>query len=184
MNRLLSKFDIANIFYSNFTPAIDWEMVEDISWMFNEGILKLEVISVAKTDKFLKEIDLIQDERYKHVYESGGSIRHQALKKLAAEFLMSRYKVRSDDIRYEYPFYGYEVDVSDLHFGYLCECGDANPAKVEFYLLQPLVKALITLPYPKNNASVKAYIFSPGSKFVEYVTFKKRYFRNKIKRRT
>lgn len=34
--------DLARIFYSNYQPQTDWVQLEEILWMFDEGLFKFE----------------------------------------------------------------------------------------------------------------------------------------------
>ncbi len=179
---MMNKFDLAKIFYSNYTASTDWEMMEEISLMLEERMLDIQSIVAASYADFLKAIDQINTGRYKHVVESGDSIRHQALKIVATNFLINRFNLSSDDIKYELPFFGYEVDVCDKGFKYLCECGDTNSKKLEFYLTQPDVESMVIFPYPKDSNSLTAYLFTPRPIFKEYISFKHQYMRDKIKR--
>ena len=37
----MTSEDFVKIFYSNFTPGIDWANIDEIAWMFQEGLFSL-----------------------------------------------------------------------------------------------------------------------------------------------
>ncbi|MFH0937629.1 MAG: hypothetical protein V1808_05065 [Candidatus Daviesbacteria bacterium] len=174
--------DVKRIFYSHYTANFDWEQLEEILWMYQEGLLTIEKIFLETEDEFLQKVEKIEKNRYKYVEESGDSIRHQALKLVGKEWLESHFKIDSADILYEQPLAGFEVDVIDKSFSFPVECGDSNPSKVENYLAKERVKAMTMIPYPLSG-DVFAFIFKAKPKFKKYFSFKKNYMLGRMPKR-
>lgn len=172
----------ARIFYSNYQPSTDWAQLEEILWMFDEGLFKFERAHIYSKLKFLKLISSIENGENKKGWEDGDSITHQALKLIGAELLLKRFQINKRDILFERPFIGFEVDVIDRNKNLPIECGDTNAIKLEHYLIADGVKQMIIIPYP-HGKDVFAFIFTASPKFKDYVLFKKDYLRKRIKRR-
>lgn len=174
--------DLARIFYSNYQPQTDWVQLEEILWMFDEGLFKFEEVRICSKLKFLKLISSIENGENKEGWEDGDSITHQALKLLGAELLSKRFQINKRDILFERPFIGFEVDVIDLNKTLPIECGDTNAIKLERYLIADGVKQMIIIPYP-HGKDVSAFIFTARPKFKDYVLFKRDYLRRCIRKK-
>lgn len=174
--------DFARIFYSNYQPNTDWVQLEEILWMFDEGLFKFEKVRISSKLKFLKLISSIENGKNKEGWEDGDSITHQALKLIGAELLSKRFLINKRDILLERPFIGFEVDVIDRNKTFPTECGDTNAIKLEHYLIADGVKRMIVIPYP-HKGNIFAFIFTALPRFKDYVLFKRDYLRKNMKRR-
>lgn len=172
--------DFVHIFYSNYSSNTDWEQLEEILWMHDNHLFTLKKIKLASHEQFCDLIDLFSQNRYKYVEESGDGIAHQALKKIASDFLISQFGIKAEDILFEQSFCGFEADVIDKTLHFPIECGDTNPFKFEKYLLNENVKKLIIIPYP-HDKEIFAFIFTPTSKLKEYLLHKRSYLRQTIR---
>ena len=150
--------------------------------MYQNKLFTLNKIPVATHAEFLENIKLIEQNRYKKVWESGDSIPHQALKMIGASYLQQIYKLNSADIYYEFPFVGFEVDVIDKLLTHPIECGDTNPLKLEHYLIANSVSDMVILPYP-HQKNVYGYSFVHKADFKKYILFKRDFLRQKIRSR-
>lgn len=174
--------DLAKIFYSNYLASTDWDELSEISWMLENNLLSFNKSWVCSHRQFINKVSLIQEERFKHVIESGDGIRHQALKLIVTNLLNAKYGIDLTDILYEHVFLGFEVDVIDKNLGYPTECGDSNPQKLEKYLASPTVKHVLILPYPLDGRDPQVFIFSARPEFQKYISFKNDFIRKKFRR--
>lgn len=52
--------DFVKIFYSyHYNPSIDWDNIDEIAWMYQEGLLNLSVQVIASYDEFNQRIDQV-----------------------------------------------------------------------------------------------------------------------------
>jgi len=121
--------DFVKIFYSNFTLNIDWDNIDEITWMYNEGLFSMIAQPVALHDEFNERIELVSKPKNGFV-RSGENGGHLALKSLARDHLVGHCNVLNGDVRYEYPLIGFEVDVIDKDLHFPVECGDTNVLKL------------------------------------------------------
>lgn len=51
----MTSEDFLRIFYSNFSPNIDWANIDEIAWMHQEGLFTVsdQVIALSTTEKML-----------------------------------------------------------------------------------------------------------------------------------
>ena len=135
----MTSEDFVKIFYSNFTPNIDWTNIDEITWMYEEGLFVISSEIIATNDEFIKRIDFVLDPKNGFI-RSGESDGHLALKSFAKDFFIRYCDVPKEDIRVEYPLIGFEVDVIDKDLRFPTECGDTNALKLEKYLILPTTK--------------------------------------------
>ena len=166
----MTSDDFVKIFYSNYTPNIDWANIDEIVWMYQEGLFTLTSKVIASNEKFLKRIDFVLDPRNGFM-RNGESDIHMALKSFAKDYLSRDYNVPEDEIRYEYPLIGFEVDMIDKRLSYPVECGDTNALKLEKYLALLGTRKMLILPYP-HSGDVKVFEFSANPRFFEYIEHK------------
>lgn len=173
----MTSEDFLKIFYSNFTPNIGWANIDEINWMYQEGLFTLSSKVIASSNEFLERIDFVLDPKNKFMRngESGG---HLALKSLATDYLISYCGVLEKDIRYEYPLIGFEVDVIDKSLHFPAECGDTNALKLEKYLALSTTREMLILPYP-DSRNVKVFLFESKSRFFEYIQHKQSFLNQK-----
>lgn len=169
--------DFLKIFYSNFSPNIDWANIDEITWMYQEGLFTVSTQLIALSDEFAKRIDLVMNPK-KRFIRSGESDGHLALKSFAADYLIKYCGIREEDIQYEYPLIGFEVDVIDKDLGFPTECGDTNALKLEKYLALPGTKQMAILPYP-HSEDVKVFIFEAKPRFFDYIKHKQNFLNRK-----
>ena len=55
----MTSDDFVKIFYSNFTPNIDWANIDEIAWIYQEGLFTVSSKIIASSDEFLKRIDFV-----------------------------------------------------------------------------------------------------------------------------
>lgn len=168
--------DFVRIFYSNSPRAIDWQNIDEITWMYQEGLITVEVETISSHDDFIQKIDFVL-EPTNGLIRNGESAGHMALKSLAADFLQSKWHVK--DIHYEYNLIGFEVDVIDADLHFPCECGDTNAIKLEKYFEIPTTTVFTILPYA-HEQDIKAYLFQVTPRFFEYLLFKQKQYSKKI----
>ncbi len=173
----MTSDDFVKIFYSNFTPNIDWANIDEINWMYQEGLFTLTSKVITSSDKFLTRIDFVLDPKNGFT-RSGESDAHLALKSFAKDYLTSHCDVPENEIRYEYPLIGFEVDVIDKDLYFPTECGDTNALKLENYLSFSTSKKMLILPYP-HSGDVKVFEFQANPKFFEYVRHKQNFLNQK-----
>lgn len=166
----MNSDDFVKIFYSNYSPNIDWANIDEITWMYEEGLFTVSVKVIAQNSEFIKRIDSVLDPKNGFI-KNGESDGHMALKSFAVDYLTSRCEVAKEDIRIEYPLIGFEVDVIDKGLHFPTECGDTNALKLEKYLSLPSTKKVLILPYP-HSESVKVFEFVANPKFFEYIKHK------------
>lgn len=162
--------DFAKIFYSNFNPVIDWANIDEIAWMYQESLFTVDQQVIAQGDEFIKRIDFVLDPRNGFI-KSGEQDRHVALKSFAKDYLILHCGVSENNIRYEYPLIGFEVDVIDKDLHCPVECGDTNALKLEKYLALPSTEKMLILPYPQS-VGVKVFEFCAKPRFFEYIKHK------------
>lgn len=169
--------DFVKIFYSNYTPNIDWDYINEINWMYREELFVLSSKVIASNEEFLKRIDFVLDPRNGFM-RNGESDGHLALKSFAKDYLTADHNVPESEIRYEYPLIGFEVDVIDKSLCYPTECGDTNALKLEKYLALPATKKMLILPYPRSE-NVKVFEFQANPRFFEYIKHKQNFLNQK-----
>ncbi|MBI4035991.1 hypothetical protein HY383_03500 [Candidatus Daviesbacteria bacterium] len=173
----MTSEDFVKIFYSNFTPNIDWDNIDEIAWMHQEGLFTISSQVLAQPDEFITKIDFVLDSK-NGFSKSGENDGHLALKSFAKDYLTSQCGVFEKDIKYEYPLIGFEVDVIDKDLYFPTECGDTNALKLEKYLALPATKKVLILPYP-HSAEVKVFEFVANPRFFEYVKHKQAFLNQK-----
>lgn len=154
----MTSEDFAKIFYSNFIPSIDWANLDEIAWMYGEGLFKVFCQELASPEEFIKR--------------NGESLNHIALKSFATDYLFKQYGIPKENVIYEYPLIGFEADVIDKNLYYPVECGDTNALKLEKYLTLPSTKKMLILPYPRSG-NVRVFEFCANPRFFEYIKHKK-----------
>jgi len=169
----MTSDDFVKIFYSNFSPNIDWDNINEISWMHQEGLFTISPQVIASNNEFLKRIDFVRDPKNGFM-RNGESDGHLALKSFAKDYLIKHCGVSEKEIRYEYPLIGFEVDVIDKDLSFPVECGDTNALKFEKYLLLPSVKKMLILPYP-HSTDVQVFRFEAKPRFFEYIKHKQNF---------
>lgn len=165
--------DFVKIFYSNFTPNIDWANIDEIAWMYQEGLFIVTTQLIASGDEFANRIDLVMNPKNGFT-KSGESDEHLALKSFAADYLIKHCGIRVGDIQYEYPLIGFEVDVIDKNLRFPIECGDTNALKLEKYLALSTTEKMLILPYP-HSADVRTFQFKAKPRFFEYIKHKRNF---------
>lgn len=173
----MTSEDFVKIFYSNFTLSIDWNNLDEISWMYQEGLFAVSVQVIAPPDEFIKRIDVVLDPKNGFL-KSGENDGHLALKSFAKDYLISQCGVSEKDIRQEYPLIGFEVDLIDKDLHFPTECGDTNALKLEKYLALPATKKMLILPYP-HSTEVKVFEFVANPRFFEYIQHKQNFLNQK-----
>lgn len=165
--------DFVKVFYSNFSPNTDWANIDEVNWMYQQGLFTVSSNVVALHDEFTKRIDFVSDPRNGFM-RNGESHGHLALKSFAKDYLSLHCDVPENEIRYEYPLIGFEVDVIDKDLSYPTECGDTNALKLEKYLGLLTTKKMLILPYP-HLADVKVFEFVANPSFFEYIKHKQNF---------
>lgn len=173
----MTSDDFVKIFYSNFSPGIDWANINEITWMYQEELFIISSKVIASDDEFLNRVDFVLDPKNK-LARSGESDGHLALKSFAKDYLILHCEVPENEIRYEYPLIGFEVDVIDKDLSCPTECGDTNALKLEKYLSLPTTKRMLILPYP-HSGDVKVFEFVANPGFFEYINHKKNFLNRK-----
>lgn len=178
--RKMTNEDFVKIFYSyHYNPSIDWDSIEEITWMYQEGLFNFSEEVIASKDQFNQRLDKVAKGKSKAI-KNGESDGHLALKSFAKDYLVQRCGILEDDIRYEFPLIGFEVDVIDKNLRFPSECGSTNALKLEKYLTTPTTKKMLLIPYP--HSEVKVYIFEAKQAFLKYILFKQKSL-NKIRSR-
>lgn len=173
----MTSEDFLNIFYSNFSTNIDWANVDEINWMYQEGLFTLNSKVIVGNNKFLERIDLVTNPRF-GLIKNGESFSHMALKSLASDYLVGGLGVKESEIKYEFNLIGFEVDVIDKALYYPVECGDTNALKLEKFLALPSTKEMLILPYP-HSGDVKVFEFSRNDNFLKYIKHKQTFLNQK-----
>lgn len=173
----MTSDDFANIFYSNYTPNIDWANIDEINWMYKEELFTISSKIIGSSNEFMKKIDFVLNPK-NNLIKSGESDQHLALKSFAVEYLTSDYGILKEEVKFEYPLIGFEVDVIDKDLWYPTECGDTNALKLEKYLGLPNTKRMLILPYPNAN-NVKIFEFQANPKFFKYIKHKQTFLNQK-----
>ena len=162
--------DFIKIFYSNFPLNIDWDNIDEIAWMYQEGLFTCSFKVIATSNEFQERIDMVTNPN-SGMIKNGESFSHMALKSLAKDYLVRRLGVPDKEVKYEYPLIGFEVDVIDEGLCFPTECGDTNALKLEKYLMQPTTKKMFILPYPHAD-DVRVFEFCATTRFFEYIKHK------------
>lgn len=147
------------------------------AWMYQEGLLNLSVQAIASYDEFNQRIDQVSKPKSGFI-RSGESNGHLALKLFARDYLIEICGVPVEEILYEYPLIGFEVDVIDKGLYFPVECGSTNALKLEKYLALPATKKMLILPYP-HSTEVKVFEFVANPRFFEYIQHKQNFLNQK-----
>lgn len=170
----MSSDDFIKIFYSHFPVGIDWQNIDEIAWMYQQGLLEVSQQIVGNHEKFEKTLNLMVNPANHPSIKTGESLEHLALKVLATDYLTSQFKVLKPTIKYELTLSGFEVDVIDDQLRFPTECGDTNPLKLETYLALPSTEKFLIFPYPKLT-DLKVFQFSAEPRFFEYLDHKNKF---------
>lgn len=173
----MTSNDFAKIFYSKFTPSIDWANIDEINWMYQEGLFFVSSKVLAKSGEFTKKIDFVLDPKNGFM-RNGENDGHLALKSFATDYLIQHCGVKDINVKYEYPLIGFEVDVIDIDLHFPTECGDTNALKLEKYLSLPSTKNMLVLPYP-HSGDVKVFEFIADPQFFGYIKHKQDFLNRK-----
>ncbi|MDP3973823.1 MAG: hypothetical protein Q8P92_03240 [Candidatus Daviesbacteria bacterium] len=173
----MTSEDFVRIFYSNFSPGIDWANIDEIAWMFEEGLFGLNSQAIATNDQFLERVDLVVNPKY-GLIKNGESFEHMALKSLAKDYLVEYFDIAENKIKMEYPLIGFEVDVIDEDLCFPTECGDTSALKLEKYLSLSNTKKMLILPYP-HSEDIKVFEFVANPRFFEYINHKHQFLNQK-----
>lgn len=173
----MTSEDFAKIFYSNFTPNIDWANIDEIDWMHDEGLFAMQSKVIASGGELTDRIDFVSDPKNRFM-KNGESIAHLALKSFGKDYLISNYNIPEEEIRYEYSLISFEVDVIDKDSHFPVECGDTNALKLEKFLYLPSTKSFLVLPYP-HLKDLKIFEFQANPKFFEYIKHKQDFLNRK-----
>ena len=174
----MTSDDFVKIFYSNYTPNIDWANIDEIVWMYQEGLFTISSKIVASNSEFIKRIEFVLDPKNGFL-KSGEKDGHLALKSFATDYLIKSCGVVENEVHYEYNLIGFEVDVIDKDLCYPTECGDTNALKLEKYLALPTTKRMLILPYP-HSGDVKIFEFYANTQFLKYTKYKQNFLNKKI----
>lgn len=169
----MTSEDLVKIYYSNFTPNIDWANIDEIIWMYQQSLIRLSSKIIASHSEFEERLKQAADSKETALVE-GESLTHLVLKMFAADYLIYHLGVSKVDIKYECPLIGFEVDVAVKDLSYLVECGDTNALKLEKFLYLPTTKSFFVLPYP-HLEDIKIFEFQADPKFFEYINHKQNF---------
>lgn len=169
--------NFVKIFYSNYSPNIDWANIDEITWMYQEGLFTLSSKVIASNDEFLKRIDFVIKPKNGYI-RNGESDGHLALKSFAKDYLVLHCKVPENEVRFECALIGFETDVIDKGLQFPTECGDTNALKLEKYLTLPTTKKMLVLPYP-HSGNVRVFEFVANPRFFKYIKYKQNFLNQK-----
>lgn len=169
--------DFLKIFYSNFTLNADWVNIDEITWMYEQSLIRFSSKIMANHSQFEERLKQATDSKEVSLVE-GESLTHLVLKRFAADYLVDSLGISRADIKYECPLSGFEVDVIDKNFYFPVECGDTNALKLEKFLYLPPTKSFLVLPYP-HLQDLKIFEFQANSKFFEYIQHKQQFLNKK-----
>ncbi|MBF0474157.1 MAG: hypothetical protein HQK93_10595 [Nitrospirae bacterium] len=173
----MTSEDFAKIFHSNFTLNTDWVNIDEITWIYQQDLIKLSSKIIAKHNQFEKRLSEAADSKETFLIE-GESLVHLVLKMFVVDYLINCLGVSQVDIKYEHPLSGFEVDVIDKDLQFPVECGDTNALKLEKYLALPSTKKMLIVPYPRLG-DVKVFEFCANNRFFEYIKHKETFLKNK-----
>lgn len=168
---------LLKIFYSNWTSSADWQNLDEIAWMISEDMISVNPIPLLSYNSFKKKLKLAKSPKSKLI-KTGESIAHMALKLTGADFLINNLKIKPENIFFEYPLSGFEVDLIDSNLNFPVECGDTSAIKLEKYLSLDKTEQFFIIPYP-HLKDLLIYSFTAKAKFFEYNSFKKDYLNKK-----
>lgn len=178
----MTNEDFLRIFYSNYSPNADWANIDEITWMYQEGLYKLNSQTIATNEKFLERVELMNNSKNEYgLLKNGESFSHMALKSLGCDYLVDNYNIAKSNVVYERSLIGFEVDVIDKDLHYPTECGDTNALKLERYLALPNTKKVLVLPYP-HTQDVKVFEFQANPQFFDYIAHRNNFQKNELRR--
>lgn len=166
----MTSEDFVKIFYSNFTHGIDWANIDEITWMYKQGLIKLSSKVLANHNQFEERLDILVNTDVWKLRE-GESLTHLALKLFAKDYLIQYMEVNENEIWFENPLIGFEVDVIDKKLKFPVECGDTNPLKLEKYLSLPTTEKFFVLPY-SHLKNLEIFEFFANPRFFDYIKHK------------
>lgn len=174
----MTSEDFVKIFYSYPQNLnIDWNNIDEIAWMYEEGLFVFSSDRIATQKEFINRIDIVMDPKNGFM-RNGESYGHLALKTFGRDYLIKRCGIVEKDVMYEYPFIGFEVDVIDKGLHYPVECGSTNALKFEKYLQLSSTVKMFVLPYP-HLEDLKIFQFCVLPAFFKYIKHKKEFLNRK-----
>lgn len=152
---------VKDIFHSgSFTHSYNKQIIVDIVFILQEGLLSVEKQKINNTDIYKKYIDNIKSGKISRIDIDGGGDGHLALKLLAKDYLGTR---GYDKISFETEYEGYMPDVITVDKKIIIECGNTNADKIFYYFKNKNLQELIVIPYPMDeDADINCYIFKSG----------------------
>lgn len=173
----MTSNDFVRIFYSNFSPNIDWANIDEIAWMYGKNLFKMSSKILTDYEQFEKHLNSLINSTTEKLKE-GESLTHLVLKLFAKDYLIKYLKINKDDISFEYPLIGFKVDVIDKKLQFPIECGDTNALKLEKYLFLPTTDKFFVLPYP-HFKDLEIFEFSAYPRFFDYIKHKQNFLNKK-----
>lgn len=159
---IISQEELKNIFYGSYSAAISWDVIDDLYIAIHRNWITYNRDTVATIDHYHKLIDMVGPS------EGLGpqTAAHMALKRIAQEWLRSRYQVDSITERY---FAGFHPDVMSVDSLYIIECGTTDAGSIHVYLNEPSVRIAGNISYPfADELDIYFHSFQKGPDFTEW----------------
>jgi len=157
--------DLKYIFYSGHDVSPEWEILDELSTLINNGIIFYIKEKVCLKKNYYDLIDKVKITEGLGPQEKG----HVALKEIAKEFLAEQ----GLESNVEPSFLGAHPDILSKDFSWIIECGTTTPVSVLFFLQDKRIKNVGILPYPyEDEKELTLHIFSRGKNFGQHITSK------------
>lgn len=178
----MERDDLISIFYSNYNAGIDYYIIDELIFLFDNNCLNYKKDVISNVEKFYKFIDKINSQEIKTFDIDGGGQRHLALKMIGIKYYENMYY----NTLVENWFHGYRPDLlfkSQDGGVIIVECGDTNPVKIIEYFERPEVKKVIIISYPEEGEdSIYQHIFDKNKDMDDYLKIKKEINMKQIKK--
>ncbi|MBU1165090.1 hypothetical protein KKA15_06060 [Patescibacteria group bacterium] len=161
---------IKNIFYSNRDFDADMQLIVNICYLLNNGLLTFKKEKISTKEIFDDYSDDLIGGKILKADIDGGECRHLSLKLISKDYLA---KQGITDIKIEYEFDGYIPDIISSNKKIIIECGDTNPDKIFNYFKNKNLEKVIIVTYPNiDDTDIYAYTFIPNEELSDFLVFK------------
>jgi hypothetical protein len=161
---MINSEELKNIFYSGFSGACDWQLLDELEVLISEGVINYSKEIISSKDSYHKILDEVKVIEGLGPQEKG----HMALKQLVKSYLERRGK----EVLSEFQILGMHPDLISSDKKIAIECGTTDPGGILILLSNQNILFVGVLPYPGDSKNLLLYKFSRGHNFFDYKDWK------------
>lgn len=161
---MINSEELKNIFYFGFNKACDWQLLDELEVLIQEGAINYSRKTISSKDNYFKILDKIK------VIDGLGpqGKGHMALKEITRDYLERLGKKALS----EFQILGMHPDVISSDKKIAIECGITDPGGILILLSNQNILFVGVLPYPGDDNNLFLHKFSRGANFLDYKNWK------------